>query len=278
MKWYGVLAGALVLAGCNPSASAPEAADAAPAPGEVASGADEAEAGRPQRRVRPPSDFAALSGYSDGWSLKAGWQGEYPPGFAVLDANVRVPARARPNPGDPQDITCLLPQYANYHLWNEERVESDNLEFFTATKKFPVTVLEDAEVEFIANRDIETLSLRAGDRLTYTGYIGEGFLMLTFNDRQFQINESELREITDIGAIQNEDHLWVRVACLAGREAWLMFDEVIAEDGIYASPFSSQRYAEDIYPEDVESVRAMMNPDMFGLPPGGGDIRPPSPE
>lgn len=276
MKWYGVLAGALVLAGCNPPASAPEAAGEVPA--AIESAAEEADAGRPQRRVRPPSDFAALSGYGDTWSLKAGWQGEYPPGFAVLDANVRVPARARPNPGDPQDITCLLPQYANYHLWNEGRIESDNLEFFTATKKFPVTILEDAAVDFVGTRDIETLSLRAGDRLTYTGYFGEGFMLLAFNDREYQINESELREISDIGAIQNEDHLWVRVACLAGREAWLMYDEVITEAGIYPSPFSSQRFAEDIYPEDVESVRAMMSPDMFGLPPGSGDITPPSPE
>ena len=276
MRWSWMLAGALVLAGCGQETAAPagDSRDAEYGSEDYEIAADEP----PARPTRPPLDYAALSGYDEGWALNAGWPGEYPPGFAVLDADVRVPARARPNPTDPQDVSCLLPQYANYHLWNEGRVDNDNLEFFVATRKFPVTVLEDADVEFVANRDIETLSLSAGDRLTYMGYLGEGFMVLDFGGEQFQINESELREISDIGAIENQEHLWVRVACMAGRQAWLMFDEAILEEGVYPSPMTRIRQAEDVYPEDVESIRAMMSPDILSLPPGDSVIIPPSPE
>ena len=277
MRWSWMLAGALVLAGCGQETPAPEAAGAEPA--YDSEGYDNTAAdSRPERPARPPLDLTALSGYDEGWALKAGWPGEYPPGFAVLDADVRVPARARPNPTDPQDVSCLLPQYANYHLWNEDRVDADNLEFFVATKKFPVTVLENADVEFVANSDIETLTVQAGDQLTYVGYLGEGFMVLDFDGQEFQINESELREISDIGAIENQEHLWVRVACLAGPQAWLIFDEAIVEEGVYPSPMTRIRQAEDVYPEDVENIRAMMAPEMFAIPPGESVIIPPSPE
>lgn len=284
MKWSWMLAGALVLAGCGQAVQ--EAGDTAE-PGMVAEdaarsaepGAGESASEAPGTPPsRPQTDYAALSGYDSNWFVSEGWPGEYPPGFVVLDANIRAPARARPNPGDPQDVSCLLPQYANYQIWNAARVDGDNLDFFVATKKFPVTILEDADVEFIAPQGIETLSLRTGDRLTYLRYLGEGFMVLSYDEREFQINESELREISDIGAIQNQEHLWVRVACLGGRQAWLMFDEVVQEEGIYPSPITGYRSAEDVDPDDVETVRAMMSSDMFSLPPGGAVIVPPPPE
>lgn len=226
--------------------------------------------------VAPAIDYQALSGYSDDWFLSPGWPGEYPPGFAVLDPDVGVAARARPNPEDPQDISCLLPQYANYQLWNEARVRSDQLEFFVATRKFPVTILEDTEIEFVGRSGLEKMAFSAGDQLTYLRYLGEGFTVMRFGDRDFDINESELREISDIGAISNEEDLWVRVSCVAGRQAWLLFDEVIAETGVYPSPIFGYGEAHDILPEEVETVRSMMEPASLGLDPVLQQILPPA--
>lgn len=272
MRFGWIVSAALFVAACGQSDVTPqagsegaEAADAAAASGTEADSAPEA----------PPTDYAALSGYDASWFLSPGWPGEYPPGFAVLDADVRVPARARPNPTDPQDITCLLPHYANYQLWNNTRNDADDLDYFVATKKLPVTVLEDAEVEFVGNAGIETLPLKAGDVLTYLRYIGEGFTVMSFNGREFDINEGELREITDIGALENEEDLWVRVTCLGGKQAWLLFDEAVLEPGIYPSPITGYGDAKDIRPEEVETVREMMALDAFGLDPTASTVEPP---
>lgn len=275
MRFGWILSAALFVAACGQSDVAPDGAAEGPVGDEaaiVASDTDEAAAAPVE------TDYAALSGYDDSWFLSPGWPGEYPPGFAVLDAEVKVPARARPNPTDPQDITCHLPQYANYQLWNNLRNDSDDLDYFVATKKLPVTVLEDTEVEFVGDAGIEKLALKAGDQLTYLRYIGEGFTVMSFNGREFDINEGELREITDIGAIENEEDLWVQVTCLGGKQAWLLFDEVVQEKGVYPSPITGYGEAHDILPEEVENVRAMMSPDAYGLDPAAQTVEPPAVE
>lgn len=275
MRFGWILSAALFVAACGQSDVAPDGAAEGPVGDEaaiVASDTGEAAAAPVE------TDYAALSGYDDSWFLSPGWPGEYPPGFAVLDAEVKVPARARPNPTDPQDITCHLPQYANYQLWNNLRNDSDDLDYFVATKKLPVTVLEDTEVEFVGDAGIEKLALKAGDQLTYLRYIGEGFTVMSFNGREFDINEGELREITDIGAIENEEDLWVRVTCLGGKQAWLLFDEVVQEKGVYPSPITGYGEAHDILPEEVENVRAMMSPDAYGLDPAAQTVEPPAVE
>jgi hypothetical protein len=273
MRFGWVLAGALLLAACGQKDGA--------APGTAAEGAGPAgaESVAVDAAVKPSLDYAAISGYdTQTWFLSPGWPGEYPPGFAVLDADVKVPARARPNPTDPQDISCILPQYANYQLWNNARTEDDDLEYFVATKKVPVTVLEDTEVEFVGDDGIETLSLKKGDELTYLRYIGEGFTVLSFNGKEFDINEGELSNVTNIADTKLEENLWVRVSCLAGKQAWLMFDEVITEKGVYPSPITGYGDAADILPGDVDAVREAVATDAYGVADQGEEVIPPSEE
>lgn len=273
MRFGWVLAGALLLVACGQKeGAAPETAAGAAGPAGPAGPVAAAPAG-------PSLDYAALSGYDvSTWFLSPGWPGEYPPGFAVLDPDVKVPARARPNPTDPQDISCLLPQFANYQIWNTARTAEDQLEYFVATKKVPVTVLEDTEIEFVGDAGIETLALKKGDVLTYLRYIGEGYTVLSFNDREFDINEGELSNVTDIGATSLEEDLWVRVACLGGKQAWLLFDEVIEEKGVYPSPITGYGDAADILPGDVDAVRDAIATDAYGVSATDQEIIPPSEE
>lgn len=272
MRFGWVLAGALVLAACGQ--------ETGPAPGSASEGGPGAGPASAQSELpaRPAIDYKALSGYDDGWYLSPGWPGEYPPGFAVLDADVKVPGRARPNPGDPQDVSCLLPQYANYQIWNNARTRQDQLEYFVATRKVMVNVLEDAEVEYIGASGLVPLSLKKGDQLTYLRYVGEGYTVMSFNGQEFDINEGELHNVTDLGNAELEEDLWVRVSCLGGGNAWLMFDEVVREKGIYPSPITGYGEAADILPGDVDSVREMASPDAFGLDARGTEVIPPSEE
>lgn len=272
MRFGWVLAGALLLAACGKETGSP-------APGAAAGGLTPGETAAASDLPAPPAvDYHALSGYDEGWFLSPGWPGEYPPGFAILDADVRVPARARPNPTDPQDVSCLLPQYANYQIWNETRAQSDRLDFFVATRKVPVTVLEDAEIEYVGEDGLVPLSLKKGDELTYLRYIGEGYTVMSYNGQEFDINEGELHNVTNLATVEHDEDLWVRVACLGGAQAWLMFDEVIQEPGIYPSPITGYGDAADIDPADVESIRESAMTDAYGLETPGAEIIPPSEE
>ncbi len=242
----------LALAACGRGSETPAATEA-PSPAPSGNAASEVTP-----KARPPLDYRALSGYDDSWFLSGGWPGEYPPGFAVLDANVRVPARARPTPSDPQDISCLLPQYANYQLWNTSRSEADQLEFFTATRKFPVTFTSDAEIEIVGENAAETLKVKAGETFTYLRYLGEGYTVMEYGGAEVQVNEGQLQDVTDIRNFTSEDDLWVRVSCLGGSQAWLLYDEVTKERGIGPSPMSDYGSASDLTESEVEEVRAMI--------------------
>lgn len=247
---------ALMLAGCGREGGEPSL--------PVEGFPEEAAIDLPEEPVIPArsaEDYRALSGYGEGWYLNPGWPGEYAPGFAVLDAGVRVQGRARPNPADPQDIACMLPELANYHMLNRERMRADGLEFFAATQTFPLTITEDVSIEYASagSLEMQTLALARGDQLIYRRYLGEGFMVLDYQGQEYNINESELRGVSDIGSRDLVEHLWVRVSCLGGLNAWLLYDEVIDAPGIAPSPFTGFREASDILPEEVEQVR------MIGL-------------
>lgn len=251
--WIG--AAMLLLAACGQDAPVSQSGGQASLPGAPGSASSESVA--PQAEVM---DFAAISTYDANWYLSPGWPGEYPAGFAVVDSDVKVPARMRPVPSDPQDVTCQLPEFANYQIWNRERTLSDKLVFFVASLKAPVTLIQDAQVEHVAETGVlQTLELVSGDVLTFLRYEGEGFMVVSFNGQNYNINESELRDISDIASVVPRADEWVRVTCVGGKQAWLLYSEVLFEPGVGPSPLSGFGESFDLSPEDVSAVREMMS-------------------
>lgn len=254
MKARWMLAAMLALAACGQDSTVDPAAGTPGLPSLPAPLADEADTD-----VVETIDFVAISTYDNNWYLSAGWPGQYPPGFAVIDLDVRVQARMRPVPSDPQDVSCQLPEFANYQLWNRERVLSDGLVFFVASLKAPVTLSQDAQVEHVAESGVlETLDLVRGDVLTFLRYEGEGFMVVSFNGQTYNINESELRDISDIASVTPRTDEWARVTCLGGKQAWLLLSEVLTEPGIGPSPLSGFGESTDLSAEDVLAVREMI--------------------
>ena len=201
-------------------------------------------------------DFAALAAYPDSWYVSYGWPGEYPAGFVVLEQGVTVSGRARPNPDEPANVACTLPQYANYQIWNRERVERDHLEFIVATRIEPVTMLVDASIEIPGDDGMQVLGLKAGEVLSYQRYLGEGFAIFGFGGEEYTINEAELRDISSMSNITPDEDQWVEVACIGGTRTWLLYDDAIANDDIVPSPIVGFGEASDIYPDEVDRVRA----------------------
>jgi len=258
MKFGSILAAsaaAVVLAACGQPTDTPGESDIIATDGSELEAEKTGKAGPASDYVQP--DYTKLSGYGEGWYISPGWPGEYPAGFVVLDEAITVKARARPNPAAPQDMDCTLPHLANFQLWNNPRVAADELEFFVATRTFPVTLTQDAAIEFISDAgSMQTLDLKQGDQFTYLRYLGEGFAILSFEGAEYDINEAELMNVTDIQAGKGEEDEWVRVTCADGSQPWLLYDEVIAVDGIVPSPITGYGDASDITPDQVESIRA----------------------
>ena len=202
------------------------------------------------------TDYAALAGYPDTWHVSYGWPGEYPAGFVVLDQGVTVPGRAKPNREAPAKISCTLPQYANYQIWNYQRARRDKLEFIVATRIEPVTMTVDASIEYPSDTGMQILQLKTGDVLSYLRYLGEGFAIFGFEGGEYTINEAELRDISSMTNAGLMEDQWVEVACIGGTRAWLFYDEVIDEEAIVPSPIVGFGEASDILPDEVEEVRA----------------------
>lgn len=260
MRKAWILAMAGGLAACGQPADAPatppaEVEDAAlraelPADQPITSPYDVAE------RAPDNVDYPALAGYPATWHVSYGWPGEYPAGFVVLDQGVTLKGRAKPNPDAPADIACTLPQYANYQIWNKSRVDRDRLEFIVATKIEPVTMTVDANIEYPTDTGMQVLQLKTGDVLSYLRYLGEGFAIFGFGGEEYTINEAELRDISSITYGGLDEDQWVEVACIGGTRAWLLYDDAIASDSIVPSPIVGFGEASDIFPDEVEQVRA----------------------
>jgi hypothetical protein len=258
MKFGRILAAtsaALVLAACGQSKDAPNESDIIAMDGPELEPGNAGVSATAGDYVQP--DFAKLSGYGAGWYISPGWPGEYPAGFVVLDQGITVMGRARPNAAAPQDKACTLTHLANYQLWNNPRVSADQLEFFVATRTFPVTLTQDAAVEFISDAgSMQTLDLEQGDQFTYLRYLGEGFAILSFNGTEYDINEAELMDVTDIQNSKGEEDEWIRVTCADGSQPWLLYDEVVAVNGIVPSPITGYGDATDITIDQVDTIRA----------------------
>ena len=256
MKYGWMLTAAILLAACGQSKDVPQESDIVPVEDhEMAEPGSLSETPQASDYVAP--DFAKLSGYGEGWYISPGWPGEYPAGFVVLDEGISVMGRAKPNPASPQDKACTLPQLANYQLWNNPRVSSDELEFFVATKTFPVTLNQDAQIEYISDAgSMQTLDLKQGDQLNYLRYLGEGFAILSYGGAEYDINEAELMNITDIQATKGQEDEWLRVTCTDGSRAWLLYDEVVTVPGIVPSPITGYGDASDITLDQVDGIRA----------------------
>jgi len=264
MKRAWILALAGGLAACGQSADKPaDTGSPSQAEVEVEAAPVDAQASEPiaspyevAETAPDDRDFAALAGYPDNWYISYGWPGEYPAGFVVLEQGVKVNGRARPNPDAPATVSCTLPQYANYQIWNRTRVDRDHLEFIVATQIEPVTMLVDADVETPGETGMQTLNLKAGDVISYLRYLGEGFAIFDVDGQEYTINEAELRDISSLDTMGLEEDQWVEAACIGGTRAWLLYDDAIANDEIVPSPIVGFGEATDIFPDEVDKVRA----------------------
>lgn len=248
-----LFASVLVLAGCATSdVETPGPVPSDPMPSDPVIEADKTELG--------DTEAAGPVDYDEAWFISGGWPGEYPLGFSVLEAGVVLAGRAHMHPSAAADIACPVEQFATYQQWNNARGLSDDLDFVTATLKLTVTMTADAPIEVPADPmgyETKQLGLKEGDRLIYKRYLGEGYAIIEVNDREYDINENELANVSDIDEVVNSsrlgEDLWVELACadVAGSRAWILYDDAIETAGIGPTPVFGYGDSRDLSPEDV---------------------------
>ena len=196
--------------------------------------------------------------YSVGWAVTAGWPGEYPAGFSILAEGIVLNGHSRMHPQTPAIIKCPVPQFATYQQWNVSRAESDNLIFKTATKIFKITISEDTQIEYPSDEmgyQLKKLTLKVGDQLSYLRYLGEGFTIVEFNGKEYEINENDLYNVSDIATQQNSgEDLWLELDCSDNTRAWVLYDQVLRQKGVGPAPITGYGESTDITQSDVQGI------------------------
>lgn len=258
MRILGGILGAGLLAACGKPADPPAQAETSPAAPEAV------EQIETTSRLSL-SDFEALAEYSSDWTVSDTWPGEFPTGFAVLRGGVSVPARGAPKAAEPADQSCPLEALANYQAWNDMRNEQDDVQYFSASQAFPVTMTQSAQVEYVGPEGITTLDLSEGDQLIYQHYMAEGFAAFEYNGEQLELNEAELRDISDLSSHEVTEDQWIYLTCADGVARWVLYADALQTDGIVRSPLVGPGETGDLTEEQAEELLATVGVELDPL-------------
>ena len=179
------------------------------------------------------STAQAPPAYDSNWHMSEGWPGEYPQGITILKESVVLDGRAKMDKASAKSIKCPVPKGANYNQWNYDRVTTDKLKFVSASRKFTVTVNAQVKVLAVDDDTDVTLDLKQGETLTYLTYIAEGFALMSYKGKEYQINEADFDNKATFGSTENvADDLWVNIPCAGDARGWVLHAEVQGVDGI----------------------------------------------
>ncbi|MEO9969513.1 MAG: hypothetical protein ABJG15_06735 [Hyphomonadaceae bacterium] len=209
--------------------------------------------------VEPAAAAADGLAYGDEIYVSDFWAGEYPNGLAVTQTSVVLQARAQMHVDSPQDVSCPLAQNANYHPWNFERAEADELRFRSVIQKTQISMTADhtVEADYDGAEAVVELNLSAGDTLTYLSYIGEGFILAEYDGREYVFNEEQLVNAAEFEEASVSPQQWVNVKCSdeAATRGWLLYTEALEHVGVTESPIAGYGVGFDLDHEEMANAQ-----------------------
>ena len=178
--------------------------------------------------------------YDSSWHREANWSGEYPHGF-TMSADAVINIRERLDPDAPRSVSCLLKKGATYHIWNKQRVASDQLEFVSFTKivAFEVKADTTARVWRRSDNGKAVINLRKGDRWSFIYYLAEGAFLMKFRDAVYVVTQGAVKENEDLvgnsvkvkplnNSAQREYDEWMKIKCANGSVGWIFMKDIEA--------------------------------------------------
>jgi hypothetical protein len=169
--------------------------------------------------------------YDSSWHREANWSGEYPHGF-TMSANATINIRERLDPDAPKTVSCLLKRGATYHIWNKQRVASDQLEFVSWTKIETYELNANIAVGVWRRSDNRkvVVNFRKGDRWSYLAYLAEGTFLMKFGDTVYVADQDLGTKSTRVAPFNNSDRSgydeWLKLKCANGAVGWIFLKEI----------------------------------------------------
>lgn len=204
----------------------------------------------------PPSTAVSemLEHYDDSWTIGPGWPGEYPNGFSINSKTTVLMGRTEPSLSAKADTPCPMEFKATIHPWNTARIQTDELDFLTATKNVALKVTKDASLDVVVADmsdvgAVKSIPVKAGETITLQQYFAEGFGQIAYNGISY---EADLQQLTDFTDSNNnkplETHEWVKLTCAdkGARRVWMLFDEAVKQKGVINTPISVFGVASDL--------------------------------
>lgn len=149
------------------------------------------------------------------------WQGEYPGPPVDVKGVVTVPARAEACDAEAA-LTCTVP-VGLYHIWSNDSASFGTIRGIERWKALRATTLDlDAPVP-----------IAAGEVVTMTGYMGEGFCSVTAGKAQSttqcpsMIEDAQGPLFEQIPTREVPEIQLVKVKCTEGRELWFDVDKAL---------------------------------------------------
>lgn len=191
----------------------------------------------------------AAAGYDGTWHQAPYWGGEYPEGFTVTQP-ATITLRAGPDPDAAATIECTLTQGATYHPWNNARIQADEVEFLSFTRKAEMRITQPGTFTLLEGEMEQkevTVKMAAGESWTYLLYLAEGMFVLDHKGTRY-LTMQDLMEASEPVAqatpsTKTSDYQqWLKFTCANGNRGWAWMPELEGKD--YTKPAELLSYGE----------------------------------
>ncbi|MEL7232048.1 MAG: hypothetical protein AAGJ85_06005, partial [Pseudomonadota bacterium] len=206
----------------------------------------------PLSRMGGGYDVIPGAAYPVTWNRADSWSGEYPSSIAVTTDDIVVWGHTYPKEQyESGDVQCPLEKNAVYTPWNQEREAS----YATFVFSRPITLNEDVTIQTVEannprNEDGSirnvTLNLKAGERLSYESYIGEGYFLVEYEGVEYELGQGDLPDSTEFPESSEEDE-WFQTTCADGTgPVWINREQALRADGITSYYYQGYGEASDL--------------------------------
>ena len=180
-----------------------------------------------------PPTTTSTTAYDSSWYISKFWGDEYPNGFAVIENNTVVTARATMDKSAPRTIACELPYLAVIHPWNDKRIKKNRIEFITATKTTPLIAKRDFIFRGYADDREVKFPVKKGTTLTYLQYFGEGSFEIKLDGRKYTADQDLFDHVDDSDMDGSAVEEWVLMTCENGVRAYIYMSDLfsVSDDG-----------------------------------------------
>lgn len=201
--------------------------------------------------------------YDESWHMTPFWSGEYPDGVSITEEGVVLAARRQAHPDVPVTLECPVDYLGNYHPWNLTRSAAENLEFMTMTKITKVPVISDfvVLVESPDRASKKEYTFKAGDSISYLGYLAEGYGLFKLKGQNVTLPLDEFANDTKWPDDVNMIDQWMTMSC-AEKTGYIYLKDLVGLTGVELGLHGISGYGEaaDLSEAQAVILRESANP------------------